>query len=1038
MKFARSKLGLLLVLGLLAALLPIGSVAPALAAPATGVFLSELHYDNDGGDVGEFFEVTGDKGGDLAGWSVVLYNGNGGASYDTINLTGTVPDEDGSQGAVAFSLPSNGIQNGSPDGLALVDDGGVVVEFLSYEGEFTAVDGPASGMASTDIGVSEPGSTPIGESLQVLSGVWAGPTAESPGLLNGVSGPVPATGVFLSELHYDNDGGDVGEFFEVTGDKGGDLTGWSVVLYNGSNGAVYATIALSGVIDDEDGSQGAAAFFHAGIQNGSPDGLALVDDGGVVVEFLSYEGDFTATDGPANGMTSTDIGVSESSSTLIGESLQVLSTVWTGPTDDSPGLLNTEPPPPPVATEEKIYDVQGPGLSSPLEGQLVIVEGVVTSDQQDGLGGFFMQEVIGDGIEETSDGIFVFVGGSPVVLSVGDVVRVEGTVVEHFGETQIGSVVDAAITGTASFTATDIVLPFIDVLQPEWYEGMYITVPQELTISEYFNFDRFGEIVLTVGRPPTSTAVYDPGSVEQAELALENQLGRITLDDNRTSQNPDPAIHPNGAVFDLNNLFRGGDIVENVTGVISYGFGSYRIQPTQGADYTALNQRPAFPEDVGGDITVATFNVLNYFTTIDDSGSICGPDENMGCRGADSDEEFERQRTKIISAIAEIDADVVGLMEIENYKAGGVDVPLANLVNGVNAVVGAGTYAAVETGPVGDDAIKVAFIYKSATVSLNGAFAVLDSSVDPTFNDDKNRPALAQTFTENMTGESVTVAVNHLKSKGSNCDDLGDPDLGDGAGNCNLTRTSAAVALVNWLAADATGTGEDDVLVIGDLNSYDKEDPIDALLAGGYSDLVLESMGEFAYSYVFSGQWGYLDYAMANESLQSAVTGTTVWHINADEPDILDYNLDFKKPPQQALYEPNAYRASDHDPVIVGLAFDITPPELSVTATPDVLWPPNHKYREVLVEVEASDNSGTVFVELVSVTSSEADCCLGRDDLPNDIVVIDDTTFDLRAERYAKEGRIYTITYRAFDTAGNETVVADVVLVPHDRRQIKL
>jgi len=377
-------------------------------------------------------------------------------------------------------------------------------------------------------------------------------------------------------------------------------------------------------------------------------------------------------------------------------------------------------------------------------------------------------------------------------------------------------------------------------------------------------------------------------------------------------------------------------------------------------------------------------------------------------------------------------------MEIENYKAGGVDVPLANLVDGVNAVVGAGTYAAVETGPIGDDVIKVAMIYKPATVSLNGAFAVLDSSVDPTFNDEKNRPALAQTFTENATGESVTVAVNHLKSKGSNCDSLGDPDLGDGAGNCNLTRTSAAAALVSWLAADATGTGEDDVLVIGDLNSYDMEDPIDALIAGGYSDLVADFGGEYAYSYVFSGEWGYLDYAMANVSLQSAVTGTTVWHINADEPDILDYNLDFKKPAQQALYEPNAYRASDHDPVIVGLTLDRTPPELSVAATPDVLWPPNHKYREVLVEVEASDNSGTVFVELVSVTSSEADCCLGRDDLPNDIVVIDDTTFDLRAERYAKEGRIYTITYRAFDAAGNETVVADVVLVPHDRRQIKL
>jgi hypothetical protein len=172
-----------------------------------------------------------------------------------------------------------------------------------------------------------------------------------------------------------------------------------------------------------------------------------------------------------------------------------------------------------------------------------------------------------------------------------------------------------------------------------------------------------------------------------------------------------------------------------------------------------------------------------------------------------------------------------------------------------------------------------------------------------------------------------------LKSKGSSCS--GDPDLGDGAGNCNLTRTSAAVALVNWLAADATETGEDNVLIVGDLNSYDKEDPIDAIIAGGYTDLVADALGEFAYSYVFSGQLGYLDYAMANGALQSAVTGTTVWHINADEPDILDYDLSFKKPAQQALYEPNAFRASDHDPVIVGLELDRTPPEVTADLVPD-------------------------------------------------------------------------------------------------------
>jgi predicted extracellular nuclease len=624
--------------------------------------------------------------------------------------------------------------------------------------------------------------------------------------------------------------------------------------------------------------------------------------------------------------------VSESSSTPIGESLQVLSGVWTGPAAESPGLLNTEPPPPPSATEEMIHDVQGPGLSSPLEGQQVIVEGVVPSDQQDGdFNGWFMQEedFDHDADPATSEGVFIFEGGNTVEVNVGDIVRVEGTVVEFFGGTQITDVVDVTVTGSSSVTVTPVSLPWADADQPEWYEGMWVTVPQPLTISEYFNFDRFGEIVLTVGRPPTPTAVFDPGSTEQADLALANQLGRITLDDNRTSENPDPAIHPNGAVFDLNNLFRGGDIVENTTGVINYSFGRYRIQPTQGADYTSTNPRQLSPDPVGGSLNVASFNVLNYFTTIDGNGSICGPNEDQGCRGADSPEEFERQRAKIVAAIADIGADIVGLLEIENFKAGGVDEPIANLVSGINDILGPGTYAYVETGPIGDDAIKVAMIYKPATVSLNGAYAVLDGSVDPRFNDDKNRPALAQTFTQLSNGESVTVAVNHLKSKGSNCDSLGDPDLGDGAGNCNLTRTSAAEALVDWLAADSTGSGEDDVLIIGDLNSYDKEDPIDAIIAGGYTDLVADAMGEFAYTYVFSGQWGYLDYALANGALQSAVTGTTVWHINADESDILDYNLGFKQPPQQALYEPNAFRASDHDPVIVGLELDRTPPEVS-------------------------------------------------------------------------------------------------------------
>ena len=167
-----------------------------------------------------------------------------------------------------------------------------------------------------------------------------------------------------------------------------------------------------------------------------------------------------------------------------------------------------------------------------------------------------------------------------------------------------------------------------------------------------------------------------------------------------------------------------------------------------------------------------------------------------------------------------MDADVIGLLEIENNID---DAALADLVNGLNVALGAGTYDYIHTGAIGTDAIKVALIYKPASVSLVGDYAILDSSVDPRFIDTKNRPALAQTFMDNTTGGIFTVAVNHLKSKGSDCNDVGDPDLGDGAGNCNVTRTLAAQALVDWLATDPTDSGDSDFLIIGDLNATIKK-----------------------------------------------------------------------------------------------------------------------------------------------------------------------------------------------------------------------
>lgn len=441
------------------------------------IFINEIHYDNDGADTGEAIEIAAPAGTNLAGWTLVLYNGAGGSSYATINLSGIVADTGGGYGTLGFA--ATGLQNGSPDGIALVNNSGTVIQFLSYEGSFTAVGGAAGGMVSTDVGVSESGSNAAGGSLQ-LTGTgtdsadfsWTVSTDDSFGSINtgqtfgGGGGPTPgslsiadasiaegdsgttnlvftvtrsggstgavsatysttlgtasagdlsgtlsgtvnfaagetsrtitiaiagdtaiesnetftvtlagptggatlgdasATGtiinddssgvtgpVFINEFHYDNNGTDVGEAVELAGLAGTDLSGWSLVYYNGNGGVSYATTALSGIIGDQDGGYGTLSFAGpgAGIQNGSPDAIALVDGNGDVVQFLSYEGTLLATDGAAAGLTSTDIGVSEDGSGGAGFSMQLVGNgsdyadfTWVAAQVDNFGAVNTD------------------------------------------------------------------------------------------------------------------------------------------------------------------------------------------------------------------------------------------------------------------------------------------------------------------------------------------------------------------------------------------------------------------------------------------------------------------------------------------------------------------------------------------------------------------------------------------------------------------------------------------------------------------------------------------------------------------------
>jgi predicted extracellular nuclease/methionine-rich copper-binding protein CopC len=572
-----------------------------------------------------------------------------------------------------------------------------------------------------------------------------------------------------------------------------------------------------------------------------------------------------------------------------------------------------------------IHFVQGSGPVTPLFGATVVVEAVVVGSYQPAsqFRGFFLQErdERADDDPATSEGIFVFDNNLGVAVAPGNLVRVRGTATEFSGLTQVGSVSHVAVCGTDySVTPAEITLPVDNLNDWEAVEGMLVSFTHDLYVTEHYNLGRFGEVHLSVDdRLWQPTNIVAPGAAANARQALNNR-SRIILDDGLSTQNPATVIYPDPGLTYTNTL-RTGAVVHDLVGVLDYRSSSYRVQPVGVVDFSNTAARPETMDDVGGTIKVASFNVLNYFTTLDTGAPICGPQQNMGCRGANNAFEFERQRTKILNAILLMDVDVIGLIEIENHHN---DEAVIDLVAGLNDLAGAGAYAYIDTGVIGGDAIKQAFIYRPATVMPVGDYAILDSSVDPAFLDTKNRPVLIQTFADNHTGQMITVAVNHLKSKGSPCEDVGDPDMGDGQGNCNVTRTQAAAVLVNYLATDPTGAGSDRFLIIGDINAYAMEDPIRLIRDAGYTDLLRYFYEDEAYSYVFDGQFGHLDHALASPGALPFVTGTTAWHINADEPRVLDYNTEFKTAQQIAeWYGPGPFRSSDHDPVVVGLDFPV-------------------------------------------------------------------------------------------------------------------
>jgi 5'-nucleotidase len=580
-----------------------------------------------------------------------------------------------------------------------------------------------------------------------------------------------------------------------------------------------------------------------------------------------------------------------------------------------------------------IADIQGTGDATPVNGASVIVEGVVTADYRTGgYRGIYVQTAGSGGTTDAtpgaSDGIFVYLGSQTTPAVIGDLVQVAGTAGEYFGLTQVSaSAAGTSVTVVSSGAALPAPVPLPDTVvgaDREQYEGMLVDPQGSYVVSSTHEVDRYGTVWLATGTtlPVKSTELARPGTAAD-EIAAENDDRTLLLDDGKNNQ-VTGATQP---YLTAGDPVRVGDGVElgDLTYVLHYGFNRWRLQPTTPIDATTpadakasfpeANPRPASPVDVGGDLKVAAFNVLNYFTTFSN--------DDADARGARNATQFAIQRAKIVAAINALGADVVALQEIENSvhfaesvpdaADGTPDVALADLVAGLNDAAGSAEWAYVPTpaalvgaGAPDTDVIMNAIIYRTAAVTpLGDSVADVDETVW-----DIAREPIAQAFTP-VDGDPFVVVANHFKSKSA-------PDVtpvpaepADGQGYFNAERVEQAQALADFVTELQTATGTDDVAILGDLNSYAMEDPIALLTDAGFVDLV-PTLAAGQYTYTFDGEQGSLDHALATPSFAERVAGADVWDINADEWFGYQYYGSF---PEVGT----VYRSSDHDPVVLGV-----------------------------------------------------------------------------------------------------------------------
>lgn len=727
---------------------------------------------------------------------------------------------------------------------------------------------------------------------------------------------------------------------------------------NGGNGVALPTPDQSTTINF--GAAGGTLFLVEGTSTLVAPPTGSVTANSAIIDLLGY-GTSATFEGSAAAAPALTTSISRSATGADSDANGTDFTLGT-PTPQGSGGGSTPTPTPtatPTATPTPtptnaptvtIAEIQGTGDASPLVGQTVTTSGVVTARYPSGGYNGYVIQTPGTGgaidlaTHTASDAVFVYSSASVGNVAIGDHVQITGAVSEFNGLTELTPTSAATVTqlpAAAAPTAAAVAFPR-EAAQRESLESMLIAPQGDYTITDTYDLNSYGSIGLAVGTSPllTPTEIARPGTAAYTAAVADNTARGVILDDgasiNFLGSTANKAIPLPYLTID-NPIRVGAATTFTAPVILDYRNSAWSFQPTQQLTAenaaavqpaTFANTREAAPEAVGGDIAIASFNVLNYFPTTGDSLSGCSyytdragnpVTVNSGCdaRGAANADDLERQQAKIVTAINSLGASVVSLEEIENSAKFGKprDFALATLTDALNAAAGSEVWAYVASPSVlpalaSEDVIRTAFIYKKATVEPVGESVILNDDV--AFSN--ARKPLAQEF--RLVGDASTeflAIVNHFKSKGSGSG--ADADQNDGQGASNASRVAQANALVAFAEQLETEKATDLVYLLGDFNAYTQEDPIRVLVDAGFVD---QGSKDGKYSYSFDGAVGSLDHVFASAAGDAKVTGVDTWNINSGESVALEYSrYNYNA---TLFYDTSAYRSSDHDPVVVGLA----------------------------------------------------------------------------------------------------------------------